>query len=122
MRSSIVKRIWTLWNIDHNVTANAMLPLSRTLWGWRPDAAHPWNTRSRKVEMTHAQGAHDRFLAVDALAKNFRVLGLDLVGWGFDARLAQGYSFARLVNFVRELQDRLDLPTCGSGGCRPSTR
>jgi pimeloyl-ACP methyl ester carboxylesterase len=92
-----------------------------------------WEARRRTVGMTHgdgtyvevgsgppvvllhgvgfAQGAHDWFLAVDALAENFRVLALDLVGWGPGARLTQAYSFARLVDFVREFQDRLDLPS-----------
>jgi pimeloyl-ACP methyl ester carboxylesterase len=37
------------------------------------------------------------------------VLALDLVGWGRGARLQQGYSFARLVDHVREFQDRLGL-------------
>lgn len=91
-----------------------------------------WKARSQKVEMTHgegtyvevgsgpavillhgvgfAQGAHDWFLAIDALAQDFRVFALDLVGWGSGARLTQGYSFARLVDFVREFQDRLNLP------------
>lgn len=91
-----------------------------------------WEAHRRTVQMTHgegtyvevgdgppvvllhgvgfAQGAHDWFLAVDALAENFRVQAVDLVGWGTGARLNQAYSFARLVDFVREFQDRLDLP------------
>lgn len=55
-------------------------------------------------------GGHDFFPNVEALAENFRVIAPDLVGWGATARLQQAYSFARLVDFVRELQDALEIP------------
>lgn len=54
-------------------------------------------------------GGHDWFANVAALARNFRVIAPDLVGWGAGSRLQQGYSFARLVDFVRELQDCLGI-------------
>ena len=56
------------------------------------------------------QGGHDWFRNVEALARDFRVVVPDLVGWGRGARLRQGYSFARLADFVRELQDCLEIP------------
>jgi pimeloyl-ACP methyl ester carboxylesterase len=55
------------------------------------------------------QGGHDWFRNVAVLAERFRVIAPDLVGWGSGARLQQPYSFARLVDFVRELQDGLGL-------------
>lgn len=55
-------------------------------------------------------GGHDFFANVEALAENFRVIAPDLVGWGATSRLQQAYSFARLVDFVRELQDSLEIP------------
>ena len=57
----------------------------------------------------YPQGAHEWFLAAPVLAERFRVIMPDFVGWGRGARLRQPYSFARLVDFVRELQDRLGL-------------
>jgi pimeloyl-ACP methyl ester carboxylesterase len=54
-------------------------------------------------------GGHEWFRNVGALAENFRVIAPDFVGWGAGARLRQGYSFARLADFVRELQDRLGI-------------
>jgi pimeloyl-ACP methyl ester carboxylesterase len=59
-----------------------------------------------------AQGAHDWFLNVEALAEHFRVLAPDFVGWGVGDRLKQGYSFARLVDFVREFQDGVGIGSC----------
>jgi pimeloyl-ACP methyl ester carboxylesterase len=56
------------------------------------------------------QGAHDWLFNVEALARDFRVVAVDLVGWGRGTRLRQGYSFARLVDFVREFQDALEIP------------
>lgn len=41
------------------------------------------------------------------LSEGLRVLAVDIVGWGTGDRLAQGYSFAYLVDFVREFQDAL---------------
>lgn len=56
-----------------------------------------------------AQGGHDWFRNVEALAENFRVIAPDFVGWGAGSRLRQPYSFARLTDFVRELQDSLGI-------------
>lgn len=92
-----------------------------------------WQSLRRTVAMTHgdgsyvelgagppvlllhgvgfAQGAHDWFLNIEALAQRFRVFALDLVGWGRGARLGQGYAFARLVDYVREFQDELGIRT-----------
>lgn len=55
------------------------------------------------------QGGHDWFRNVAALAENFRVIAPDFVGWGAGSRIRQGYSFARLADFVRELQDCLGI-------------
>lgn len=55
------------------------------------------------------QGGHDWFRNAGALAENFRVIAPDLVGWGSGSRLRQAYSFARLADFVRELQDCLGI-------------
>lgn len=44
------------------------------------------------------------------LAGRFRVLAPDCLGWGAGGQLEQGYSFAYLVDFVREFQDALGLP------------
>lgn len=57
----------------------------------------------------YTSGAHDWFLATDELARSHRVLALDLLGWGRGDRLEHPYSFARLVDFVREFQDALGL-------------
>ncbi|HUY07214.1 MAG TPA: alpha/beta hydrolase [Acidimicrobiales bacterium] len=46
---------------------------------------------------------------IDRLSEGLRVLAVDLVGWGIGDRLEQGYSFAYLVDFVREFQDALGL-------------
>lgn len=43
------------------------------------------------------------------LAKNRRVIAPDFLGFGTGGRLQQGFSFAYLVDFVREFQDALDL-------------
>lgn len=58
----------------------------------------------------YTSGAHDWFLSVDALSRSHRVLALDLIGWGRGDRLTQPYSFARLVDFVREFQDAVHVP------------
>ena len=44
---------------------------------------------------------------LQALGRRHRVVAPDLVGWGPGDQLEQGYSFAYLVDFVRELQDTL---------------
>jgi pimeloyl-ACP methyl ester carboxylesterase len=91
-----------------------------------------WQAAVRRVRMSHGdaavaefgsgepvillhgvgftQGGHDWFRNVEELARDFRVVAPDLVGWGAGSRLRQGYSFARLADFVRELQDCLDIP------------
>src|SRR5665213_1382554 len=43
------------------------------------------------------------------LSEGVRVIAPDFVGWGTGDRLEQGYSFAYLVDFVREFQDALGL-------------
>ncbi len=53
------------------------------------------------------KGAHCWLSNIEALAKRFHVLAPDYVGWGFGDRLDQAYSFAYLVDFVREFQDAL---------------
>lgn len=58
----------------------------------------------------YTSGAHDWFLAVDELSRANRVLALDLIGWGRGDRLTQPYSFARMVDFVREFQDAVGVP------------
>ena len=79
------------------------------------DAAVADFGRGEPVILLHGvgftQGGHDWFRNVEALARDFRVIAPDLVGWGTGSRLRQGYSFARLVDFVRELQDCLDIPS-----------
>lgn len=44
-------------------------------------------------------------LNIEPLAERFRVLALDCLGWGLGDRLDAEYSFAYLVDHVRELQD-----------------
>lgn len=46
---------------------------------------------------------------IEQLSQGLRVLAVDFVGWGTGDRLGQGYSFAYLVDFVREFQDALGL-------------
>ncbi|HVB00240.1 MAG TPA: alpha/beta hydrolase [Acidimicrobiales bacterium] len=46
---------------------------------------------------------------IEQLSESLRVIAVDLVGWGVGDRLEQGYSFAYLVDFVREFQDALGL-------------
>lgn len=97
-----------------------------------------WRAAERTVELSHGpasyvefgsgpplvllhgvgfpQGAMDWFLVAEELGRDVRVLALDLVGWGSTARLRHGYSFARLVDFVREFQDALGLPSSHVAG------
>jgi pimeloyl-ACP methyl ester carboxylesterase len=49
---------------------------------------------------------------VPGLAEQFHVIAPDFVGWGPGDQLDQGYSFAYLVDFVRELQDALAIERC----------
>jgi pimeloyl-ACP methyl ester carboxylesterase len=46
---------------------------------------------------------------VDGLARQFRVLAPDCLGWGPGDQLTLGYSFGYLVDFVREFQDALGM-------------
>lgn len=46
---------------------------------------------------------------IERLSQGMRILAVDFVGWGTGDRLEQGYSFAYLVDFVREFQDALGL-------------
>jgi pimeloyl-ACP methyl ester carboxylesterase len=66
--------------------------------------------------VAYTSGAHDWFLVADGLARSHRVLALDLLGWGRGDRLEQPYSFARLVDFVREFQDALGVRSAGVVG------
>lgn len=92
---------------------------------------HRWQAAERTVELSHGpasyvelgsgpavillhgvgypQGAADWFLVAEELSRDLRVIAVDLVGWGGTARLDHGYSFAQLVDFVREFQDALGL-------------
>ncbi len=54
-------------------------------------------------------GADNFFLNMGPLSSKLRVIAPDFVGWGLGDRLDLEYSFAYLVDFVRELQDALGL-------------
>jgi pimeloyl-ACP methyl ester carboxylesterase len=54
-------------------------------------------------------GAESWLLTIEPLATRFRVLAIDCLGWGLSDRLDTGYSFAYLVDHVREVQDVLGL-------------
>jgi pimeloyl-ACP methyl ester carboxylesterase len=54
-------------------------------------------------------GGDSWFLNVGPLSQGLRVLAPDFLGWGTGDRLPIGYSFAYLVDFVREFQDALGL-------------
>ena len=54
-------------------------------------------------------GGDSWFLNIAPLAEKVRVLALDFVGWGLGDRLDMEYSFAYLVDFVREFQDALGI-------------
>lgn len=51
-------------------------------------------------------------LNLGPLSVGHRVIAPDLLGFGTGGRLAQAFSFAYLVDFVRELQDALELGPC----------
>jgi pimeloyl-ACP methyl ester carboxylesterase len=57
----------------------------------------------------YTAGGTSWYRNVGPLSTGLRVLAVDLVGWGVGDRLEQGYSFAYLVDFVREFQDALGL-------------
>lgn len=56
------------------------------------------------------QGADSWRANIGGLAGGLRVLAPDFPGWGPGDQLELGYSFAYLVDFVREFQDALGLP------------
>lgn len=56
-----------------------------------------------------SEGAESWLLNIEPLAARFRVLALDCLGWGMGDRLNTPYSFAYLVDHVREVQDALGL-------------
>jgi pimeloyl-ACP methyl ester carboxylesterase len=54
-------------------------------------------------------GADSWRLSIGPLSKKLRVLALDCLGWGLGDRFDREYSFAYLVDHVREFQDTLGL-------------
>lgn len=54
-------------------------------------------------------GATSWYRNILRLSEGLRVIAVDFVGWGIGDRLEQGYSFAYLVDFVREFQDALGI-------------
>ena len=54
-------------------------------------------------------GGHGFFLNIGPLSSKLRVLAVDCLGWGEGDVLEQEYSFAYLVDFIREFQDALGL-------------
>lgn len=65
------------------------------------------------VILLHGAGftndADSWLLTIEPLAARFRVLAPDCLGWGLGDRLNTAYSFAYLVDHVRELQDALGI-------------
>ena len=58
----------------------------------------------------YAEGGHNWLLNIGPLSKNLRILAVDALAWGKgDGFLQQEYSFAYLVDFLREFQDALGL-------------
>lgn len=57
----------------------------------------------------YSAGGTTWYRNLEALAGHLHVFAVDFVGWGTGDRLEQGYSFAYLVDFVREFQDALGL-------------
>ncbi|MEE8518973.1 MAG: alpha/beta hydrolase [Dehalococcoidia bacterium] len=56
----------------------------------------------------YTAGAHNWFLNIGPLSSKLKVLAIDAVGWGKgDGFLEQEYSFAYLVDSIREFQDAL---------------
>jgi pimeloyl-ACP methyl ester carboxylesterase len=55
-------------------------------------------------------GGHSWLPNLPALARRFHVYAPDALGWGPGDQLDQPYSFAYLVDFVREFADHLGLP------------
>jgi len=54
-------------------------------------------------------GADNWFLNMGPLSEKLRVIAPDFLGWGLGDRLDLEYSFAYLVDFIREFQDVLGL-------------
>lgn len=57
----------------------------------------------------YTAGGDSWFLNIGPLSEKVRVLAVDFLGWGLGDRLDLEYSFAYLVDFVREFQDALGL-------------
>jgi pimeloyl-ACP methyl ester carboxylesterase len=58
----------------------------------------------------YAEGGHNWFLNIGPLSQNLRVIAVDALAWGNgEGFLQQEYSFAYLVDFLREFQDALGL-------------
>jgi pimeloyl-ACP methyl ester carboxylesterase len=57
----------------------------------------------------YTAGGDSWFLNIGPLSQKVRVLAVDFLGWGLGDRLDLEYSFAYLVDFVREFQDALDI-------------
>ena len=58
----------------------------------------------------YAEGAHNWFLNIGPLSQRLRVIAVDALAWGKgEGWLQQEYSFAYLVDFLREFQDALGL-------------
>lgn len=57
----------------------------------------------------YTAGGDSWLLNIPALATRLRVLAPDFLGWGLGDRLDMEYSFAYLVDFVREFQDALGI-------------
>src|SRR5690242_6229482 len=52
----------------------------------------------------------DRFeFVLEPLAQRYRAIAPDFMGWGFGDRFPEEYSFAYLVDFVRDFQDALGI-------------
>lgn len=60
--------------------------------------------------VSYSSGAHDWALNIGPLSAKLRVIAVDALGWGKgEGWLQQEYSFAYLVDFIREFQDALGL-------------
>lgn len=55
----------------------------------------------------YSYGGNSWLLNLEALGRGRQVIAPDMLGWGPGDRLEQEFSFAYLVDFVRELQDAL---------------
>ena len=58
----------------------------------------------------YTDGAHSWLLNIGPLSKKMKIIAVDALAWGKgDGLLQQEYSFAYLVDFLREFQDALGL-------------